>query len=298
MDYNRITIAVFFLFERCSTNAIFERRFYYKCQSKPKPEKMIEVDLNCDMGESAANCRNGYDEALMQYVSSVNIACGFHAGDAGIMQLTVAAAIKNNLAIGAHPGLQDAEGFGRRNISITPGEAYQITLYQIGAIAAFVKAAGNRLHHVKPHGALYNMAAESTPLSMAIAEAITDFDDSLVLYGLAGSKLIDAGKQKGLKTANEVFADRSYQPNGLLTPRSEPGAMITDPEKSLAHVISMVKNRYLVSTENTKVRVQADTICIHGDNENSLEFAKLIHNGLSAEKILIKKFGEKTFHNS
>jgi UPF0271 protein len=249
---------------------------------------MIEVDLNCDMGENPANCRNGHDEELMQYISSVNIACGFHAGDADIMEYTVAAAIKSNVAIGAHPGLQDLQNLGRKNIAVTPREAYQITLYQIGALAGFVKAAGGRLHHVKPHGALYNMAAESKPLSDAIADAISGFDDSLILYGLAGSRLIDAGKKKGLKTANEVFADRTYQPNGFLTPRSDPEALITSPEASLAQVISMVKNHFVISSDKSKVHLNPDTICIHSDTPHSLEFAKLINHGLSKENIIIK----------
>ncbi|HTE27370.1 5-oxoprolinase subunit PxpA [Flavitalea sp.] len=250
---------------------------------------MIEVDLNCDMGESPGSTRYSHDEELMQYVSSVNIACGFHAGDAAIMYKTVAAAIQKNVAIGAHPGLQDLQGFGRRNMAITPNEAYQITLYQLGALAGFVKVAGGNLHHVKPHGALYNMAAENKTLSNAIAEAIADFDNSLILYGLAGSKLIEAGKQKGLRTANEVFADRTYQSNGFLTPRSEPGSMITNPEAAVEQVISMVKNHFVISTDNTKVTVQADTICIHGDTEHAIEFAKAISQGLKIAGINLKK---------
>ena len=251
---------------------------------------MNEVDLNCDMGESIGNSMPNHDEELMQYVSSVNIACGFHAGDAAVMQQTVAAAIKNNLAIGAHPGLQDLQGFGRKNIFITPKEAYQITLYQIGALAGFVKVAGGTLHHVKPHGALYNMAAENPALAEAIAEAITDFDNSLVLYGLSGSKLIEAGKQKGLKTAYEVFADRTYQANGLLTPRSEAGAMITNPGAAAEQVISMVKNGFVYALDKTKVIVQPDTVCIHGDNEYAVEFTKTVSYALKTSGIDVKKW--------
>ena len=250
---------------------------------------MNEIDLNCDMGERAGNSGYNHDEVLMQYVTSVNIACGFHAGDAAVMHQTVAAAIKNNLAIGAHPGLQDLQGFGRRNIIITPKEAYQITLYQIGALSAFVRAAGGTLNHVKPHGALYNMAAVDTALAEAIADAIADFDNSLILYGLSGSKLIYAGKQKGLKTASEVFADRTYQANGLLTPRSEPGAMITDPEAAVKQVISIIKNGFVYSTDNAKVSVAADTICIHGDNEHSVEFAKTVSLSLKRSGIRLRK---------
>ena len=250
---------------------------------------MKEIDLNCDMGESTGNTGYSHDEELMQYVSSVNIACGFHAGDAAVMQQTVVAAIKNNLAIGAHPGLQDLQGFGRRNIFITPKEAYQITLYQIGALAGFVKVAGGSLNHVKPHGALYNMAAEDASLAEAIADAIADFDKSLILYGLSGSKLIDAGKQKGLKTASEVFADRTYQANGFLTPRSEPGAMITNPEAAVEQVISIVKNGFVYSLDNAKVSVAADTICIHGDSEHAIKFANAVCSGLKAAEIGVRK---------
>ncbi|RYF97217.1 MAG: LamB/YcsF family protein [Chitinophagaceae bacterium] len=252
---------------------------------------MIEIDLNCDLGESSTPAAQLQEEALMQYVSSVNIACGFHAGDAAIMQQTVASAIRKNLAIGAHPGFRDPANFGRKNIQIKPKEAYQITLYQVGALAAFVKAAGGRLNHVKPHGALYNMAAEDLSLSTAIAEAIADFDDSLVLYGLSGSKLIEAGKQKGLRVANEVFADRSYQSNGHLTPRSEPQALITNPAEALQQVISIIKFNYVTTVQKTRINVQADTICIHGDGEHALTLAKYIQDGLKEESIKVS--GEK-----
>jgi UPF0271 protein len=249
---------------------------------------MYAVDINCDLGESFGNYSFGNDEALMKYISSANIACGFHAGDPAIMQQTVALAVKENLAIGAHPGLPDLAGFGRRYMAISPAEAYQITLYQVGALAAFAKAAGTKLNHVKAHGALYNMAAENDAIAHAIANAVADFDQRLVFYGLSGSRMIKAAQKLRLATASEVFADRSYQGNGTLTPRSDPKALITDPDLCLEQVISLVRDNCVTTTENTKIKLQADTICVHGDHPHSLQFVKLIRQGLEAAGIAVK----------
>jgi len=251
---------------------------------------MFEIDLNCDMGEGFGNYRFGHDAAILPYISSVNIACGFHAGDAAVMQQTVQAAIHHDVAIGAHPGLADLQGFGRRNIPISPKEAYQITVYQVGALAGFVKVAGARLHHVKPHGALYNMAAANKLLAEAIAAAVADLDPSLCLYGLAGSELVKAGSRAGLKTASEVFADRSYQPDGSLTPRPESGAIIKDQEVALAQVIKMIRDKQVVCNDGSIINMMADTVCIHGDNEDAAEFARTINMGLHAAGIRIRQF--------
>jgi 5-oxoprolinase (ATP-hydrolysing) subunit A len=251
---------------------------------------MLYVDLNCDVGESFGNYQLGADEALMKCMSSANIACGYHAGDPHVMQETVALAIKHNVAIGAHPGLPDLVGFGRRAMLISTAEAYQLTLYQVGALAAFVKAAAAKLHHVKPHGALYTMAAENIHLAEAIAMAVRDFDNSLILYGLAGSKLIDAGKNCGLKVANEVFGDRTYTNTAGLTPRSQPGAIIPDVTDAVKQVLHMIKKRKVLSTDNVEVAVHADTICLHGDNANALQFATAIREGVIAAGVIIKTF--------
>ena len=251
---------------------------------------MANIDINCDMGEAFGNYSMPNDAILFKYISSANIACGFHAGDAAVMQDTVALAIKNNVAIGAHPGLQDLQGFGRREMKISPREAYQITLYQIGALAAFVKAAGAKLNHVKPHGALYNMAAKDLKLAQAIADAIYDVDVDLILYGLAGSEIINAATNKGLKSASEVFADRTYQDDGSLTPRSQTNALITNEDDAAAQVLMMVNKQQVISVNQKIVLLTADTLCIHGDGEHAVDFAKTIHHILSNNGVTIKAF--------
>ena len=227
------------------------------------------IDMNCDMGESYGAWTMGNDAAVLQYVSSANIACGFHGGDPATMRKTVAAAVKQGVALGAHPSLQDLAGFGRRVIQITPDEAYDIVVYQIGALAGVAASQGARLHHVKAHGALYNMAARDEGLSRAICQAVKDVDASLILYGLAGSKLIDAARAIGLAAASEVFADRSYQDDGSLTPRTRAGAMIEDLDRAVEQVLGMVREGKVRSIDGRDVPVQADTLCIHGDQPNA-----------------------------
>lgn len=238
---------------------------------------MLRVDLNCDMGESFGAYQLGRDEEILTYVTSANIACGFHAGDPSVMRRTVEMALAKGVAIGAHPGLPDLVGFGRRNMAISPQEAYDMTVYQIGALHAFVKASGGKMQHVKPHGALYNMAAKDAELSRAIAEAVYAVEPELILYGLSGSQLVQAGEQTGLRTAHEVFADRTYQPDGTLTPRTEPGALIHDPALAADQVIRLVR-------EGT---VLADTVCIHGDGPHALAFAEAIRQQLLNAGVLI-----------
>lgn len=250
------------------------------------------VDLNCDMGESFGAYKMGRDEEILDYVTSANIACGFHAGDPSTMRKTVRLALGKNVGIGAHPGFQDLVGFGRRNIDITPQEAYDIVVYQIGALYAFVKSEGGKLQHVKPHGALYNIAAKNAAIAQAIAEAVYKVDPELILLGLAGGELVKAGKKIGLKTASEVFSDRTYQEDGSLTSRREANALIKDHDVACQQVIRMVKEGKVTSLQGKDVSIQADTICIHGDGEHALDFAKYIRKALKEANITVTKLGD------
>ena len=246
------------------------------------------VDLNCDMGESFGHYKLGNDSAILKYISSANIACGFHAGDPAVMRSTVQLALAQGVAIGAHPGLPDLQGFGRREMAISPQEVYEIVLYQLGALWAIAKAEVGKLQHVKPHGALYNMAAVRSDLAEAIAEAVYKFDGELLLYGLAGSTLINAGDRLGLKTVQEVFADRTYQQDGNLTPRSQSNALITDPEAAAQQVLQMVQQGTVTTQDGSRLSIQADTICIHGDGPQALLFAEKINNTLTTAGISIR----------
>jgi len=249
---------------------------------------MQTIDLNCDMGEAFGNYPMPNDDILMDYISSANIACGFHAGDPEVMQHTVNMAVKKGVAIGAHPGLPDLQGFGRRDMKISANEAYQMTIYQVGALFGFVKAAGGKLHHVKAHGALYNMAAKDPALAKAIVEAVHDFDPTLILYALAGSEMVQAAKKTGIAVASEVFADRTYQDDGSLTPRTQSNALITDEQHSIEQVLLMVKRQQVVSVNNKTINLKAETLCLHGDGAHAMEFAKMINEKLKSEGIAIK----------
>lgn len=250
------------------------------------------VDLNCDMGESFGAYRMGKDEEILNYVTSANIACGYHAGDPATMRKTVQMALEKNVGIGAHPGMPDLVGFGRREINISPQEAYDLVIYQMGALYGFVKSEGGKIQHVKPHGALFNMAAKSAPLSEAIAEAVYKVDPECILFGLAGSELVKAGKKIGLRTASEVFSDRTYQKDGSLTSRREENALIKDHKIAVNQVIRMVKEGKVKSVQGEDVVIQADTICIHGDGLHALEFAQYISNALREAGITIAKIGD------
>lgn len=249
---------------------------------------MHTIDINCDMGESYGAYTIGADEQLFPYITSANIACGLHAGDPGVMRQSVQSALKYGVKIGAHPGLPDIQGFGRRKMDISATEAYDLITYQIGALAAFVQQEGGVLHHVKPHGALYNMAAQSQSLAEAIAQAIYRFDPKLILYGLAGSALIDAGKHIGLTVVNEVFADRTYGDDGQLTPRSDPLALITDTEQAVRQVIHMIQQHSVISTNGNSIPLIADSVCIHGDGQHAVDFVKELKSRLEAEHIRIQ----------
>lgn len=248
----------------------------------------MTIDLNCDMGEGFGPWPMGNDALLMQYITSANIACGFHAGDPVIMRQTVRLALKYHIAIGAHPGFPDLQGFGRREIKMSPEEVFAMTLYQIGALQAIVRAEGGALHHVKPHGALYNLAAKDRKLADAIAHATQQSGTNLVLYGLSGSALIEAGKAIGLRTASEVFADRSYQDDGSLTPRSQANALIEEPAKAVAQAMQMVRQQSVASVNGKIIILDAETICLHGDGAHALEFATAIHAAFKDSGIEMK----------
>ena len=253
---------------------------------------MYRVDLNCDLGEGFGAYDLGVDEEILPFVTSANIACGFHAGDPAVMRKTVNLALENDVAIGAHPGLPDLVGFGRRQLDILPQEAYDMVVYQLGALMAFVKAEGATIQHVKPHGALYNMAAKSRVLSAAIAEAVYKVNPTLILFGLSGSELVSAGEKIGLQVAHEVFADRTYQLDGSLTSRKQPDALITNQEEAVQQVVRMVKEGKVLSRQGQDISVKADTVCIHGDGKHALEFARKIREHLLASGIAVKAIGE------
>ncbi|AVF35408.1 5-oxoprolinase subunit PxpA [Rahnella sikkimica] len=240
------------------------------------------VDLNADLGEGCAN-----DEALLQLVSSANIACGFHAGDAQTMQQSVRWALKYGVAIGAHPSFPDRENFGRTAMQLAPETVYAQVVYQLGALAAITRAEGGKMVHVKPHGMLYNQAATDALLADAIARAVYDVDPTLRLVGLAGSELIRAGERLGLQTRQEVFADRRYQSNGTLVPRSQPDAMIESDELALDQTLAMVREHKVLSREGVRVPVQADTVCLHGDGEHALTFARRLREAFGEQDIQV-----------
>lgn len=249
---------------------------------------MFSIDLNCDMGESFGAWRMGTDVELMNYVSSVNVACGFHAGDASVIRKTVEAAIEKSIAVGAHPSFPDLQGFGRREMKMTAQEIFDVVLYQVSAVKGICEALGVRLHHVKPHGALYNQAAKDAAVARAVAEAVRAIDENLIFYGLAGSFLISEAEKIGLKTASEVFADRTYQTDGSLTPRRQPDALIPDAEKAAAQVLQMIRAQSVTATSGEIVAVRAETVCIHGDGATALELAETINAKLSENGISIK----------
>ena len=245
------------------------------------------IDLNCDMGESFGAWTMGEDADVLAHVSSANIACGFHAGDADTMRRTVELAVRAGVAIGAHVSLPDLQGFGRREMRVSADETYALTLYQIGALAGFARAAGTRLRHVKPHGALYNMAARDAALAAAIARAVRDFDAALILVGLAGSELPRAGERAGLAVAREAFADRRYESDGSLTPRREPDAVIEDVDAVVAQAIAIATRGAVTTRLGGTLSLRADTICVHGDRPDAGMFAQHLRTALDAAGIAV-----------
>jgi 5-oxoprolinase (ATP-hydrolysing) subunit A len=246
------------------------------------------IDLNSDIGESFGAFKIGNDAEVLKYISSANIACGYHAGDHNIMFETVRLALKYGVKIGAHPGFPDLAGFGRREMNLPPREIYNLMIYQIGALQAVCKANGATLSHVKPHGALYNMAVGNKEIAAAIAEAVADSDSTLVLFGLAGSKLIKAGREKGLQVAEEVFTDRTYQPDGTLTSRKENNAFIHDTGQVIQRVMRMITEGKVEAVDGTDLDIQADTICVHGDGAKAVEFVSELRQALAQENIILR----------
>lgn len=253
---------------------------------------MLKVDLNCDMGESFGNYICGSDDEVVPFITSANVACGFHASDPLVMQKTVAMCKKNNVSVGAHPGFPDLVGFGRRKMQVSPAELKAMVMYQIGALQAFCLANGVSLAHVKPHGAMYNMAGKDEKMAMAICEGIYAVNPKLILLGLAGSKLLTAAKKTGLRIAQEVFADRAYEEDGSLVARNKAGAMITDETEAIARVISMIKMQRVRVITGKEIAVKADSICLHGDSPKAVLFAQKIRSALQNEGIKIAAMHE------
>jgi UPF0271 protein len=251
----------------------------------------MRIDINSDIGESFGAYTIGHDAGLMASITSANVAAGFHAGDPSVLRRTIRLAKAHGVAVGAHPGFPDLAGFGRRELSVTPQEAEDLVLYQIAAVAGVAAAEGVRIQHVKPHGALFNMAVRNAELSSAIARAVAAFDRSLILFGLPGSEILTAGRAAGLRVAAEVFADRAYEPNGSLTSRRTPGSVIHDPDAVAARAVRMVKERTVVALDGTVVGLDADTICVHGDTPGADDLAAKIRAGLETAGIIVKAIG-------
>lgn len=243
---------------------------------------MKTLDLNCDMGEGFGVYKIGDDAQLLQYVTSANVACGFHAGDPSTMARTVRLAVAAGVSVGAHPSLADLQGFGRREMAVSPAEVYDAVAYQLGALKAIAKAAGTSVRHVKTHGALYNMAARSEQLSEAISRAVKDVDGSLVFYAPAGTLSVTVARDLGLRVLCEVFGDRTYQDDGTITPRKLPRAMITSLDESVAQVKNMLQDGFVRSLSGREVPIEADTLCIHGDQPGAVSFAKGLREALTA----------------
>jgi len=253
---------------------------------------MLRIDLNCDLGESFGNYKIGMDEEVIKYVSSANIACGFHASDPVVMEKTVLLAKQNGVCVGAHPGFPDLVGFGRRNMNVSCAELKAMVQYQIGALNAFCVANGIKLQHVKPHGAMYNMAGKDEKLALAIAEGIAQVDSSLILLGLSGSEMLKAALKVGLKAKKEVFADRAYEEDGSLVARTKPGAVIQNEDEAIERVIKMIRFGKVTAITGKEICVEPDSVCVHGDNPKALGFVQKINECLKQEGILVKPMGE------
>jgi UPF0271 protein len=251
----------------------------------------MRVDLNSDVGESFGAYTIGQDPILLPHVTSANVACGFHAGDPGVMRATIALAKQHGVAVGAHPGFPDLVGFGRRDLHATPREVEDFVVYQIGALAAIAAAQGVALQHVKPHGALFNMAACDAALADAIARATAAVDRSLILFGLPASELIRAGERAGLRTACEAFADRAYHRDGTLVSRRLPGAVIHDADVVEARVLRMATDRTVDAMDGSVVRLDIETICVHGDTRGAADLAARIRRALEASGVHVKPVG-------
>ncbi|MGN0521275.1 MAG: 5-oxoprolinase subunit PxpA [Eubacterium sp.] len=248
---------------------------------------MLKIDLNCDLGEGA-----GLDSRIIPLITSANVACGFHAGDCETMNKTVELCRASGIAVGAHPGYPDRENFGRTNIPATQQQVYDYTIYQLGALDAFCRAQGIEMQHIKPHGAMYNMAAKDKALSQGIARAVYDYNRDLILLGLSGSLMIDAAQELGIKTASEVFADRAYEEDGSLRARSLEGSMITDEKLAISRVIRMIKEGKVTAYSGKDIDIKADSVCVHGDGEKALEFVEALNKAFMENNIKTAKISE------
>jgi UPF0271 protein len=251
----------------------------------------MRIDINSDTGESFGAYTIGHDAGLFKSITSANVAAGFHAGDPSVLRDTIRLAKQHGVAVGAHPGLPDLAGFGRRELHVTPKEAEDLVLYQVAAVAGVAAAEGVKLQHVKPHGALFNMAVRDRELSDAIARAVAAFDKGLILFGLPGSEILSAGRAAGLRVAAEVFADRAYEPDGSLASRRKPGAVIHDAGVVVARAVRMVKENAVNAIEGSLVTLEADTICVHGDTPGSDDLAARIRAGLETAGITVRAIG-------
>jgi UPF0271 protein len=253
----------------------------------------MRIDINSDLGESFGAYTIGHDAGLMNAITSANVAAGFHAGDPSVLRETVRLAKAKGVAVGAHPGFPDLVGFGRRELNVTVKEAEDFVLYQVAAVAGVAAAEGVRLQHVKPHGALFNMAVRNRELAMAIARGVAAYDRSLILFGLPGSAILDAGRAAGLRVAAEIFADRAYEPDGQLASRRKPGAVIHDAGTVVARAVRMVQDCTVVAIDGSVVRLEADTICVHGDTPGSDVLAAQIRTGLERAGVTVKAIGSE-----
>ncbi|WP_345241829.1 5-oxoprolinase subunit PxpA [Pontibacillus salipaludis] len=252
---------------------------------------MTQLDINADLGESYGAFQVGEDEQLMKVITSANVACGFHAGDYNVIADTIERAKSEGVAVGAHPGFPDLFGFGRREFNMSPKEIYNLITYQLGAIAGVCKVKDVELQHVKPHGALYNMAAKDYEMASSIAKAVRDFDSNLILFGLSNSELVRAGKDEGLKVAQEAFADRAYTSAGYLAPRSMEGSVLTSLEEIEKQVLSIVQNGCTTSLDGKQIPLEAQTICFHGDGDSAYHHAEHIKSVLQHHNVDVKKVG-------
>jgi UPF0271 protein len=246
---------------------------------------MKTIDINCDLGEGMGN-----EEAIMPFISSASIACGYHAGDEKTMWQTAELCLKHNIAIGAHPSFYDKENFGRAEIKADSDEIYDLVTQQLIILDEIVSSLDAKIYHVKPHGALYNLSAKRSTVAKAIAKAVKDFDEKLILFGLSGSVSVSEAKKLGLKTCNEVFADRIYLDDGSLMPRTKAGSVISDTGKAVQQALQLVKKGTVTTTNNKKIKLIADTICLHGDGKYAVEFAKAVYETFKAEGILITHY--------
>src|SRR5262245_19035753 len=251
----------------------------------------MRIDINSDVGESFGAYTIGHDAGLMRAITSANIAAGFHGGDPTVLRETIRLAKAHGVAVGAHPGFPDLVGFGRRELNVTPQEAEDLGLYQVAAVAGVAWAEGVALQHVKPHGALFNMAVRNARLSAAIARAVAAINPKLILFGLPGSEILKAGRAAGLRVAAEVFADRAYEPDGSLASRRKRGSVIHDPEAVVARAVRMAKDRTVVAVDGSVVQLDADTMCGHGDTPGSDDLAAKIRAGLEAAGVTVKAIG-------